>query len=184
MKKLTITLLVAVFACMTAMAGSNPLRLMSGSLSPLKGKGGRISVVMDFSKTKANRKPFEQYLVEDFGSDMETFERYKPEMYKWFCDRWDDDIEEGPKVTRSDDAPMEVKIIVKTMQLGSKSGFGGSSISGYAEFYKKGETEPFAKVEILKMNGTQFGGAMFGFPGLKQVFNDLAEHLCDLIYHN
>ncbi len=68
--------------------------------------------------------------------------------------------------------------------MGSKTGWGGSSISGYAEFYRKGETEPFAVVEILKMNGTIMGAAVMGYPGLKQCFSDLAEYLCDLVYHS
>lgn len=164
-------------------AATNPLRLKDGSLSPLKASGGNIECIIDFSKTKGNRKPLEQYVTEDFGGDMETFRRYEPEMLQWFMERWDDDIEEGPKATTSQDAKFKVKIVVKTLQMGAKSGYGGASISGYAEFYKAENEEPFAIVEILKMNGTQMGGAMFGYVGLKQIFSDLAEYICDLIYH-
>lgn len=165
-------------------AGTNPLKLKSGSLLPLKEKGGKICCEIDFSKTKGNRKPLEEYITSDFGSDMETFNRYVPEMLQWFMERWNDDIEDGPRTIKSGDSKFQLKIVVKTLQMGSKSGWGGSSISGYAEIYKTGETEPFAVVEILKMNGTVMGGAMFGYPGLKQVFSDLAEYLCDLIYHS
>jgi len=184
MGKYLISVLAVVLGCMTTMAGTNPLRLKSGSLSPLKTTGGTISCSIDFSKTKGNRKPLEQYIIEDFGSDMETFRRYEPEMLEWFCDRWDDDIEEGPQAVKSDDSIFQLRIVVKTLQMGAKSGWGGASISGYAEFYRTGEEEPFAIVEILKMNGTQMGGAMFGYVGLKQVFSDLGEYLCDLIYHH
>lgn len=34
------------------------------------------------------------------------------------------------------------------------------------------------------MNGTVMGGAVPGFPDLKQVFSNLAEYLCDLVYHS
>lgn len=181
--RLTTVAIIAIFGVMAAWA-ANPLRLKSGSLKPLKGCGQTICCKFDYSKTKGNRKPFAQYLVEDYGSDTETFERYQPEMWQWFADRWDDDIEKGPKSTHDESAPFTLNVIVKTMQLGSKSFSGGASISGYAEFYRTDEAEPFAVVEILKMNGTLMGGAMPGFPGLKMTFNDLAEHLCDLIYHN
>ena len=183
MKKFIILLCALVLGIATAFAGDNPLRLKSGTLAPLKEPGGTICCVLDFSRTKAHRKPLEQYITEDYGSDMETFRRYQPEMLQWFMDRWDDDIEKGPRTTTDDDAKFSVTIIVKTLQMGAKSGSGGSSISGYAEFYKKGEEEPFAVVEILKMNGTIMNGAMPGFVGLKQTFSDLGEYLCDLIYH-
>lgn len=183
MKKVTVVVLALIFTCVTALAGTNPLRLKSGSLSPLKATGGTILCTLDFSKTKANRKPLEQYLTEDFDSNIETFNKYEPEMLEWFCNRWDDDIEEGPRAVKSGDSKLHLKIVVKTLQMGAKSGYGGASISGYAEFYKSGEEEPFAVVEILKMNGTQMGGAMYGYVGLKQIFSDLGEYLCDLIYH-
>lgn len=180
-----ITIILSVIIGFTTMFGAtNPLRIKDGSLTPLKTTGGKICCVLDFSKTKANRKPLAQYLVEDFDSDIETFQKYEPEMLQWFMERWDDDIEEGPRATTSDEAKFTAQIVVKTLQMGAKSGYGGASISGYANFYKKGETEPFAVVEILKMNGTQMGGAMYGYIGLKQIFSDLAEYLCDLIYHN
>lgn len=184
MKKLILILFTVILTSMTALAGTNPLRLKSGSLSPLKSTGGTILCTLDFSKTKANRKPLEQYLTEDFDSNIETFKKYEPEMLEWFCERWDDDIEEGPRTIKSEDSKLQLKIVVKTLQMGAKSGYGGASISGYAEFYKTGEEEPFAVVEILKMNGTQMGGAMYGYVGLKQIFSDLGEYLCDLIYHN
>lgn len=184
MKKLCLLLLLIVFSGIAATAKDNPLRLKSGSLSTLKNSGGEIECVIDFSRTKANRKPLEQYITEDYKSDMETFRRYEPEMLQWLMERWDDDIEKGPKATTSDSAPLELRIVVKTLQMGAKTGYGGSSVSGYADFYKRGDTEPFATVEILKMNGTIMGGAVPGFPGLKQVFSDLAEYLCDLIYHS
>lgn len=184
MKKSLILILAIVFSCGLAVAKDNPLRLKSGSLTPLKGKGGSIHCVIDFSKTRANRKPLEQYILEDFYGDMDTFHRYEPEMLQWFSERWDDDIEKGPKTTTSENADFQLKIIIKTLQMGSKSGSGGSSISGYAEFYKTGETEPFAVVEILKMNGTIMGSPVPSYPGLKQCLSDLAEYLCDLIYHS
>lgn len=166
-----------------AAAKDNPLRMKSGSLAALKQQGGTISFTADFSKTKANRKPLPQYITEDFQSDMDVFNRYVPEMMEWFGERWDDDIEKGPKATNSKDADFHCDIVIKTLQMGSKSGYGGgSSISGYAQFFKKGAAEPFAEVEILKMNGTIMGGAIWGYPGLKQCFSDLAEYLCDLVY--
>lgn len=178
---MTLSLIIGIT---TMFGASNPLRLKDGSLSPLKSTGGTICCVLDFTKTKANRKPLAQYLTEDFDSNIEAFQKYEPEMLQWFMERWDDDIEEGPRAVTSEDAKFTAKIIVKTLQMGAKSGYGGASISGYAEFYKKDESEPFAVVEILKMNGTQMGGAMYGYVGLKQIFSDLAEYLCDLIYHN
>lgn len=184
MKKAIILLLAIVLGCGIAAAKDNPLRLKSGTLAPLKGKGGSIHCVLDFSKTKGNRKPLKQYLTEDFDSDIATFHRYEPEMLQWFCERWNDDIEDGPKTSGTEKADYQLKIIVKNLQMGAKTGFGGSSISGYGEVYKTGETAPFAVVEILKMNGTIMGGAMFGYPGLKQCFSDLAEYFCDLIYHS
>lgn len=184
MKKTILFSLMILLCCGMMQAKDNPLRLKSGSLTALKHPGGRIHCVLDFSKTKANRKPLAEYLEQDYNSNMETFKKYEPEMLQWFCERWDDDIEDGPRATSSKDADFELKVVVKTLQMGSKAGWGGSSISGYGEFYKKGETEPFAVVEILKMNGTVMGGAMMGYPGLKQVFNDLAEYMCDLIYHS
>ncbi len=162
----------------------NPLRLKSGTLLPLKSKGGEICCIFDFSKTRANRKPLEQYIVEDMNSDMETFRRYKPEMLQWFCEKWDEEIEDGPHAISEGNAKFRLNVVVRTMQLGTKHGWGGASISGYAEFYNQNETDPFAVVEILKMHGTQFGGAVSGYVGAKQVFNDLAEYLCDLIYHS
>lgn len=184
MKKIIILTIVVLFGCLYSLAGTNPLRLKSGTLTPIKTTGGTICCSIDFSKTKANRKPLEQYITEDFDSNMETFRKYEPEMLEWFCDRWDDDIEEGPRAVKSGDAKFRLNIVVKTLQMGAKSGWGGASISGYAEFYKHDEEEPFAVVEILKMNGTQMGGAMYGYVGLKQVFSDLGEYLCDLIYHH
>lgn len=181
MKK--ILFLVFILLGTTIAFADNPLRLKSGSLTPLKSKGGKIYCTFDFSKTRANRKPLERYIVEDMNSDIETFRRYKPEMLQWFCEKWDDEIEEGPHAISEGDAKFRLTIIVRTMQLGTKYGSGGASISGYAEFYNQNDTEPFAVVEILKMHGTQFGGAVSGYIGAKQVFNDLAEFLCDLIYH-
>lgn len=183
MKKVILVILIFFIGSSTVSAASNPLRLKAGTLSPLKEVGGNIYCKIDFSKTKGNRKPLEEYIVNDFDSNMETFHRYEPEMLQWFMERWNDDIEEGPRATTSDTSKFTVKIIVKTLQMGAKTGWGGASISGYAEFYRSGEEEPFASVEILKMNGTQMGGAMYGYVGLKQVFSDLAEYLCDLIYH-
>lgn len=184
MKKIFIFAIVVLFGCLYSLAGTNPLRLKSGTLTPLKTTGGTICCSIDFSKTKANRKPLEQYITEDFDSNMETFRKYEPEMLEWFCDRWDDDIEEGPRAIKTGDSKFRLIIVVKTLQMGAKSGWGGASISGYAEFYRRDEEEPFAVVEILKMNGTQMGGAMYGYVGLKQVFSDLGEYLCDLIYHH
>lgn len=184
MKKILILLLAIVLGCGISVAKSNPLRLQSGSLVSLKNSGGTINCVLDFSKTKGNRKPLEQYITEDFYGDMDTFRRYEKEMHQWFCERWDDDIEKGPKATDSKDADYQLKVIIKTLQMGSKTGFGGSSISGYARFYKTGESEPFAVVEILKMNGTIMGSPVPSYPGLKQCLSDLAEYLCDLIYHS
>ncbi|MCM1066640.1 MAG: hypothetical protein NC418_03585 [Muribaculaceae bacterium] len=184
--KRTLSILVAIIAgALIAMAGSNPFRLKSGSLRELKHSGGTIYVEMDFSKTRANRKPFEQYLTEDFGTTMKVFERYQPEMMRWFCERWDDDIDDGPKAVETDGAPYRLVLVIKTLNLGAKSGMGGgASASGYAEFYRQGESEPFATVEMLKFYGTILGGSVPGFPGLKQTFSDMAEYLCDTIYHN
>ena len=75
MKKLCLLLLLIVFSGIAATAKDNPLRLKSGSLSTLKNSGGEIECVIDFSRTKANRKPLEQYITEDYKSDMETFRR-------------------------------------------------------------------------------------------------------------
>ncbi len=182
MKKSIIVIFLLLISTVVAFA-DNPLRLKSGTLAPLKTKGGLISCSFDFSKTKTNRKPLKQFIVEDYHSDMETFRRYEFEMLEWFCDKWDEDIEEGPRAVTKEGEKLALNVVVKTLQMGTKAGWGGASISGYAEFYEKGSSEPFAIVEILKMNGTQLGGAMSGYVGLKQVFSDLAEHLCDLIYH-
>ncbi len=184
MKKTLIFLMTVILCCGIAVAKDNPLRMKSGTLLPLKGKGGTISCTADFSKTRANRKPLAEYIVNDYQSNMETFDRYVPEMLEWFSDRWDKDIEDGPRITTSKDADFHLQIVIKTLQMGAKSFVGGASISGYAEFYRRGETEPFAVVEILKMHGTIMGGAMPGYPGLKQCFSDLGEYLCDLIYHS
>lgn len=182
MKRLLV-LCMLVASVLFADAKSNPLRLKSGTLAPLKTEGRRISCTFDFSQTRANRKPLEQYLVEDYHSTMEDFNRYVPEMHEWFVEKWNDDIEEGPTAVISDNEQLKLVVVVRTLQLGSKSGWGGSSISGYVHFYKDAKEEPFAVVEVLKMNGTQMGGTVAGYYGLKQVFNDLAEYLCDLIYH-
>lgn len=184
MKKFILIAILLVIGVTTAFGGQNPLKLKEGSLRPLKAKGSSICCILDFSRAKANRKPLEQYLTEDYESDIKMFKKYEPEMLQWFMERWDDDIEDGPRAVTDMDADFTVKVIVKTLQMGTKSRFGGSSISGYAEFYRKGETEAFAVVEILKMGGTQFGVAVPGYVGLKQTFSDLAEYLCDLIYHN
>ena len=185
MKKLATFLLTICLGVCLAYAGDNPLRLKSGTLAPLKHKGGAIECTFDFSKTKGNRKPLEEYITQDFGSSMDVFHRYEPEMYEWFIDRWNDDIEEGPRAVRSGETTFQLKVVIKTLQLGTKSAWSGagSSISGYAYFYRSGEEEPFAQVEILKMYGTQMKSSVMGYVGLKQVFNDLAEYLCDLIYH-
>lgn len=184
MKKIITIFAIIALAVSAAYAGSNPLRMKSGSLRELKSASGTITCSMDFSRTKGNRKPLEQYITEDYGSSMDVFERYQPEMLEWFIERWNDDIEEGPKGVEVPGSNYELRIVVKNLNLGAKTGWGGASISGYADFYRKGEEEPFAQVEILKMNGTVMGGAVPGFPGLKQVFSDLAEYLCDLVYHS
>lgn len=183
-RKILISIVIIFFGCSVAFAASNPLRMKSGSLSPLKMIGGTICCSIDFSRTKANRKPLEEYITQDFGSNMGVFHRYEPEMLQWFMERWDDDIEDGPRATTYENAQFKVVVVVKTLQLGAKSGWGGASISGYAEFYRGDDETPFAVVEILKMNGTQMGGAVYGYLGLKQVFSDLAEYLCDLVYHS
>lgn len=183
MKRLAVIIVALLYFMPILTAKDNPLRLKSGSLSPLKETGGLISCSLNFSKTKANRKPLEIYLKDDFDSNIETFHRYEPEMLQWFMERWDDDIEEGPQATSSENGKFKLNIIVKTLQMGAKTGWGGSSISGYAEFYRNNDSEPFAIVEILKINGTVMGEALYGYLGLKQVFSDLAEYLCDLIYH-
>lgn len=172
-------LLVATFA-----AAENPLRLKSGSLRPLKHSGKTICCEYDFSRTKANRKTLDEFLVNDMESSRAVFDEQVPTMQKWFSDRWDDDIDNGPKYTTREDAPYRMVILVKTLQMGSKSGQGGSSISGYVNFYRQGEEDPFAVVEVLKLEGTQFKVPVPGYIGLYQVFNDLAEYLCDLISHS
>lgn len=184
MKKTLILLSIVMLAIGAAFAGENPLRLKSGSLYELKSAGGTITCSLDFSRTKGNRKPLEQYLTEDYGTTMAAFNRYEPEMLQWFIERWDDDIEEGPRAVEAAGSKYSLVVVVKNLNLGTKTGWGGATISGYAEFYRAGEEEPFAVVEILKMHGTMLGGAVPGLPGLKQTFNDLAEHLCDLIYHS
>ncbi len=176
--------MAVVLGCGVAAAKDNPLRVKSGSLVPLKNCGGTIHCTIDFSKARANRKPLEQYILEDFYGDMDTFRRYEPEMLQWFSEKWDEDIENGPKTTVSENADFRLNVRIRTLQMGSKYGSGGSSISGYADFYKTGETEPFAVVEILKMNGTIMGAPIPGYPGLKQCLSDLGEYLCDLIYHS
>lgn len=176
---LTIILLLGVAG---VSAKNNPLRLQSGSLLPLKNASGQICINFDFSKTKGNKKPLQQYLEEDMGQSIEAFNHFKPEMQRWFMERWDDDIENGPRATTSEDANYRLDIIIKNISLGANSGYGAASISGKAEFYREGETEPFAVVEILKMNGTMMGTGMHGYVGLQQAFNDLAEFLCHMIY--
>ena len=177
-------LLMAITLSIPVFAGNNPLRLKSGSLTPLKDNGGKIFCEIDLSKCRGNRKPFEQHLIEDFDSSIEEFNREFPTIRKWFCERWDDDIEKGPKISTDESAPLRMKIVVKNCQMGAKSGFGGASISGYAEFYHHGEDTPFAVIEILKIFGTQMKAPVAGYLGVKQAFNDLAEYICDLIYHN
>lgn len=179
----TLVLVAALLLCMATSAKDNPLRLKSGSLAPLKGKGGSIVFVFDLSKTRGNRKPLEQHLREDFGTSIQEFKSKEPDMRKWFADRWNDDIEDGPKFTTDEQAPFVAKVFIRNLQMGARSGYGGASISGYAEFYRQGEAEPFAVVEILKLAGTQMGTPIAGYLGLQQVFNDLAEYLCDLIFH-
>lgn len=165
-------------------AKENPLRLQSGSLTALKNAGGYITCELDFSKAKGNKKPLKEYLNEDSNGSFDGFMNYVPEMLQWFMERWDDDIEKGPKATSSTKSPYKLKIIIKNVNLGANSGYGAASISGKAEFYKEDQKEPFAVVEILKMNGTILGGGVPGYFGLKQCFSDLAEYLCDLVYHS
>lgn len=174
--------LLLLLAAGSAQAGNNPLRLKSGSLAPLKDAGGKIYCEFDFSQCRANRKPLQQYLEEDYGTSMAEFNREVPVMKEWFMERWDDDIEKGPKVTEDSVAPLKMKIRVLNLQMGAKSGAAGASISGYAEFYKQGEEEPFAVIEMLKIWGTQMMTPMPGYLGLRQAFNDAAEYICDLIY--
>lgn len=183
MKRYLTTFLMVGLVIMTAAAG-NPLRIKSGSLRPLKASGESIYCEIDFSKTKANKKPLDEYLEEDYGSSRDVFNSKIPSMEEWFSDRWDDDIKKGPRYTTNPEAPYNMVIIVKTLQLGPKSGFGGASISGYVNFYRNGEDEPFAEVEMLKLEGTQFKIPIAGYPGMLQIFNDLAEYLCDLIRHS
>lgn len=171
---------MVTLVAMTA-AADNPLRMKSGSLTPLKNAGQTISCTIDFSKTKGNRKPLDEYLSEDYGSSRRDFNDQVSTMKKWFTDRWNDDIKKGPKYTASEDAPFSMVIEVKTLQLGSRNGQGGASFSGYVYFYNKGEAEPFAVVEVLKQQGTQFAEPLPGYWGLNQAFNDLAENLCNLI---
>lgn len=174
---------MVMMMAVAAQAKTNPLRVKSGTLKPLKSGGGTIEVVFDFSKTRGNRKPLEQHLQEDFNSSMEEFRENEPEMRKWFCERWNDDIEKGPKIGQGDGTTYQMTIVIKNLQMGAISGYGGASISGYAEVFRRGESEPFAVIEILKLSGTQLGTAIAGYPGLHQAFNDLAEYMCDLIYH-
>ena len=183
MKRYLLGIIMVALVAMAA-AADNPLRLKSGSLRPLKNSGESIYCEIDFSKTKANKKSLNEYLEDDYDSSREVFDSKIPTMEEWFSDRWDDDIKKGPRYTTNPDAPYKMVIQVKTLQLGPKSGFGGASISGYVNFYKKGEADPFAVVEILKLEGTQFRVAIPGYPGMIQIFNDLAEYLCDLIKHS
>lgn len=183
MKRLFVVMVLAALVVGSASA-DNPLRLKSGSLRPLKNSGESICCVIDFSQTKGNKKPLDQYLVEDYDSSRKVFDSHVPTMEEWFADRWDDDIKRGPRYTDNPDAPYKMSIVVKTLQLGPKSGYGGASISGYVNFYRQGEETPFAEVEILKLEGTQFKVPLPSYPGLIQAFNDLAEYLCDLIKHS
>ena len=139
MKKIITIFAIIALAVSAAYAGSNPLRMKSGSLRELKSASGTITCSMDFSRTKGNRKPLEQYITEDYGSSMDVFERYQPEMLEWFIERWNDDIEEGPKGVEVPGSNYELRIVVKNLNLGAKTGWGGASISGYADFYRKGE---------------------------------------------
>ena len=183
MKRYIFSLLMITLAVLTA-AASNPLRVTSGSLRQLKNSGQSIYCEIDFSKTKGNKKPLNEYLTEDYDSSREVFDSHVPTMEEWFSDRWDDDIKKGPRYSTDPDAPYKMIISVKNLQLGPKSGYGGASMSGYVYFYKNGEDTPFAEVEILKLTGTQFKVPLPSYPGLIQAFNDLAEYLCDLIKHS
>lgn len=180
-KQLFLLLFSLMLSCSIS-AVTNPLRLKSGSLAPLKITGGTICCVFDFSECETNDKPLELYLTEDYGTSIEMFNRELPDMKRWFMERWDDDIEKGPRATENNDAPFLLKFRVLTLQMGSKSGSSGASISGYAEFYRQGEEQPFAVVEMLKIWGTQMRVPVAGYIGLRQCFNDAAEYLCDLIY--
>lgn len=179
-KRCLIGILMVVLVAMTA-AAANPLRMKSGSLHILKNSGGSIYCKIDFSKTKSNKKSLDEYLEDDYGSSREVFDSKIPTMEEWFSDRWDDDIKKGPRYTTEPDAPYRMEIMVKNLQLGSRSGFGGASISGYVNFYKKGEDTPFAVVEMLNLEGTQLRIPLPGYSGMFQIFNDLAEYLCKLI---
>lgn len=183
MKRYLIGIMMVVLVAMTA-AADNPLRMKSGSLRLLKNSGESIYCEIDFSKTKANKKSLNEYLEDDYGSSREEFDSKIPTMEEWFSDRWDDDIKKGPRYTTNPDAPYKMVVQVKNLQLGPRSGYGGASISGYVNFYKKGESTPFAEVEILKLEGTQLRIPLPGYPGMIQIFNDLAEYLCDLIKHS
>ena len=183
MKKLLISLMMACTVVLTVMA-ANPLRMKSGSLRPLRNSGQTICCEIDFSKTKANKKTLDEYLVDDYGSSRESFDKRIATMEEWFSDRWDDEINKGPRYTKNPNAPFKMIIEIKTLQLGTKSGAGGASISGYVYFYSQGEETPFAEVEILKLQGTQFKTPVPGYNGMYQTFNDLAEYLCDLIKHS
>lgn len=180
--KQLLLLLIFIAIGSAAYAVTNPLRLKSGSLAPLKITGGTICCVFDFSECETNDKPLELYLTEDYGTSIEMFNRELPDMKRWFMERWDDDIEKGPRATEDTNAPFRLKFRVLTLQMGSKSGSAGASISGYAEFYRQGEEQPFAVVEMLKIWGTQMRVPVAGYSGLRQCFNDAAEYLCDLIY--
>ena len=180
MKRYLIGLMMVVMVVMTA-AADNPLRVKSGSLKPLKDAGQTISCTFDFTKTNANQKPLNEYLADDYGSSRRDFDSEVPTMVQWFAERWDDDIKKGPKYTKNADAPFHMVVEVRTLQLGSRNGLGASSFSGYVNFYRKGEAEPFAVVEVLKQQGTQFGTPLPGYLGLNQAFSDLAEFLCKLI---
>ena len=182
MKKFLISVMMVSLAALTVLA-DNPLRVKSGSLRPLKDCGQTIYCEIDFSNTKANKKTLDEYLKEDYGSSRELFDKRTTTMEEWFSDRWNDDIKKGPRYTQNPDAPYKMKIVVKTLQLGSKSGAGGASISGYVYFYRKSEDTPFAEVEILKLQGTQFKAPISGYQGMYQIINDLAEYLCDLVKH-
>ena len=180
MKRFFWGFVMMVLVVMTATA-DNPLRLKSGSLKPLKDAGQTISCTIDFSKTQGNQKPLNAYLVNDFGSSRKEFDSQVPNMEQRFSERWNKDIKKGPKYTTSNDAPFHMVIQVNNLQLGSRNGLGGASFSGYVFFYRKGEAEPFAQVEVLKQQGTKYLDPQPGYLGLHQAFNDLAEFLCKLI---
>jgi len=190
MKRIALFFTILTLVAPLVAKADNPLRIKAGSLAALKLGRGAISFDIDLSQTKYKGTPLYDYL-EQANVDREYFDDNVPEMERYFAEKWNKKIGKGCKIARSDDdAKYYMVVVVKTLQLGSVasaalSGMGGASVSGKVLFFDDGEgDEPFCEVEVLKQQGTLSGSSVAGIEGLKWVFNDLAENLCDLVKHS